>query len=113
MEGGFAIRRINSLLIRCRGLVNRVIGGLDRAPALNTIARRFLSDASSLVPVPLLFAPFHAPPLNVEELMPILCPRHHCHLDRRSRECRCALLRVSYLLTCPCWEFANRFKVEG
>ena len=52
MEGGFDVRRNDSTLSLRGCLFSRAIGGINRIPALDTIAGRFLSDASLLVSAP-------------------------------------------------------------
>ncbi|GMN51419.1 hypothetical protein TIFTF001_020572 [Ficus carica] len=52
MEGGFTVRRNDSMLIHRGGLLNRAMGGIDRISAPDTVAGRLLSDASLLDSAP-------------------------------------------------------------
>ncbi|GMN23457.1 hypothetical protein TIFTF001_040461 [Ficus carica] len=55
MEGGFAVCRNDSVLIRLGGLFNRAKGGIDRTPARDTVAGQLLSYSSLLDSAPFLF----------------------------------------------------------
>ena len=52
-EWGFNVRRNDSTLQQRGGLVNRAIGGIDKASAPDVITSWLLSDASLLVPMSL------------------------------------------------------------
>ncbi|GMN58294.1 hypothetical protein TIFTF001_027395 [Ficus carica] len=110
MEGGFAIRKNDYVLIRRGSLVNRAIRGIVMAPVPNTIAGQFLSKALSLDPA--YFVPFCAPPTNVEERMPMHHLLHRYLPNRHSSEHQCFPPWASCLLTYPFSEFTNRFKIE-
>ncbi|GMN69162.1 hypothetical protein TIFTF001_038209 [Ficus carica] len=83
-ERGFNVCRNYSTLSLCGGLVNRAIRGVNTIPSPETIAGRFLSDASLLVRHPSAFERTRILFSSDEGPMPNLHHHNYSNLSRCS-----------------------------